>query len=192
MTQQRVCRTRHGKWLAMAVLFWLLANPLSGALAQGKNPAGSEAWKVEMEKAVQRFKAGDAPGAVTAARSALDTAQSDPTTSPQHIFDIQLGLASMLLQTGATDEAKALVLIAHDSAENAVLAAQRKLAVTLKYLGAMHMMAKDYPAAEKTFRKAITISKAIHGPKHPETASIWEISGQFCSLRRSSKTVIDN
>ena len=183
--------TRHGKWLAMAVVFWLLANPLSGTLAQGKKPAGSEAWKVEMEKAVQRFKAGDAPGAVTAARSALDTAQSEPTTSPQHIFDIQLGLASMLLQTGATDEAKALVLTAHDSAENAVLAAQRKLSdpeIFRRYAydgEGLRRCRKDIPESHYDLEND-------HGLSILKPRSIWEIWGPFCSLRRSSKTVIDN
>jgi len=153
--------------LVLSIIVGLFSGPSMAKDASQTSPAS---WKMSMEEAVKRFKSGDTEKAIEAARMALEQARSRTPSNTQALFEIRLGLASMLLQTGANAEAQALVQDAQAIAENAVKSAQGKVAITLKYLGALHMMDKDYPKAEKVYRQAAKLSKTIHGPNHPETA----------------------
>lgn len=176
---------RHTATRLAGVLVAIVASALVGCTRSARRPADpgrcqnraaaddrspDKTWRATLDAAIKRFGAGDRSRAVAEARRALALAERTFKGCDRRIVRSQLILSSMLLQTGGMAEAATLANRANRCAEKLLVAARSRVATTLKFLGTIHLLKRDFNAAESVYKRAVAISGAAVGPDHPETA----------------------
>lgn len=144
--------------------------PTSSVAATPAPNADPTAVSAATTRAAELFAAGDTAGGVAEGRRALLLAEAELDAHDRLRLQAQLELASMLLQTGAVDEAAALATAANTAVETELAELEGRAATTLKFLGTIALLKRDFVVARAHYQRAVELSERAAGPDDPETA----------------------
>ena len=137
---------------------------------EAPSTSGDAQWSAAMERSATRFAEGNTDAGVREARRAVGLAEQHFAEDDRRRDRSTLELASLLLQTGALDEADELVTTVLARAEQRRADAESFLASALKFTGTIAMLRRDFDTAQQNYERAVTLSESAAGPDHPETA----------------------
>lgn len=113
-----------------------------------------------LTEAGKQFAAGERAAALESGRTALKLAEQLFEPNDPRRIRTQLVLASLLMQSNRLDEAGQLAQSANAAAEDALETARTQVASSLKFLGTLHLVRREFAQAEAVYARAVRLAEA--------------------------------